>query len=453
MFGYKLTKNNSEVQQKATATINAPIIEALGKYTSSFQDIKTRSQYANAFSSVSEIYAPIMYMGAAFSNMKLKLFSVDESGEKEKEILSHEILEKLASPNPLNNWKDFLLNYFVNKKVFGNAYILKYIPSGFKINKGAFWVLPSQYIFTVPKARGFSSYFTETETDKFIKGYNFWNPAKTQTTPNWNPDEIMHMREPNVQFKSTVADALINLVEGMSPLNTLVEPINNIQKAYEAQNVILTKRGALGILTPKNAKDAVGAVSLRPSDKEDLQEQMQAYGIGKDQWQYIISNVEMGWQSMSLPIKELMLFEGIEASMIAICNTYNFPILLMNYLKGSTFTNLIEAKKSLYQDNIIPEGNAFTSQLNTFLGLPELKLRLEADFSHIPVLQGDLKEEAAKDAITVKTIAIIQNQIFEGKITIEQGIAQLQIILGFSEEETNAMLTNNVSNGNANIQE
>jgi hypothetical protein len=164
------------------------------------------------------------------------------------------------------------------------------------------------------------------------------------------------------------------------------------------------------------------------------------YGLGEEQWQYIISNVEMTWQPMTLPITDLMLFEGIQNSMIAICNTLNFPITLLNYLQGATFSNVQELKKSLYQDNIIPEANSFISELSNFLGLPEKNMILKADFSHIPVLQADAKLEAEKDKITVDTILQIQTAIFEGKTTIEAGSQMLENILSFSDEEVQGML-------------
>jgi hypothetical protein len=136
-----------------------------------------------------------------------------------------------------------------------------------------------------------------------------------------------------------------------------------------------------------------------------------------------------------------MLFEGIENSMTAICNTYNFPKLLLNYLQGSTFSNLNELKKSLYQDNIIPEGRAFVQQLNSFLGLREQNLLLEADFSHVPILQDDSKVEAEKDEIVVGIIRGLQEDISRGIMTVDQGRLILSSQLSLSNEITQDILT------------
>lgn len=177
-----------------------------------------------------------------------------------------------------------------------------------------------------------------------------------------------------------------------------------------------------------------------------LQDQFSQYGLDAEQWQIIISNVEMLWQQMSLPIKELMLFEGIENSQIAICNALNFPIILLNYLKGATFSNVNELKKALYQDNIIPEGESFMSALNDFLNLPSQNLLLEADFSHVQILQADAKYEVEKDNITVDIIRKLQADIQGGITTIEAASAILKIILSMPDDEINQMLSPRIIN-------
>jgi len=435
-------KKKEETVIKQTVIPQLPIIEAMGKINTSYIDIRTREQMALVFSTVSEVYSPIMYSASCFSNMKMKLFKTDKDGQEIEEIHSHDILKKLAAPNPLNNWKDFLMNYYVNKKVFGNAYIFKHILPGFENIKDAnLWVLPSQYVYPVPTSKALNTYYIGSERKDYIRGYSFFTVAEPNKPVTWKPEQIMHQREPNLAL-STGSNILLTLLEGRSPLTTLAEPISNIQKAYEAQNVILNKRGALGILTPKNNKDSIGTISMSKEEKTALQEQFQMYGLGEEQWQYIISNVEMTWQPMTVPIRELMLFEGIQNSMIAICNTLNFPIVLLNYLQGGTFNNVQELKKSLYQDSTIPSGNAFASELTSFLGLPEQNLKLKADYSHVPVLQADAKMEAEKDKITVDTLLTLQTAIFEGKTTIEAASSILANILDFSDEMIKGMLVN-----------
>lgn len=427
--------------QKASIMPNLPIIEAFGRIFPSFQNISTRKAYAESFSTVSEVYAVIMYRARAFSNMKLKLFQTDAKGGKAKELLSHDILTKLKTPNPLYNWTTLLQLRSINKDVFGNSYLLKHIPTGFdeKINEWMFWILPGQYTYAVPNTTKVDKIYQGNEITDFIKGYTLYFDKVDYKRPvMWVPSLIMHEKTPNLKIDITTFYS--DILEGRSPLATLSEPITNIRKAYEAQNVILEKRGALGMLSPKNNKDSIGAITLTEGDKQNLQDQFSKYGLGTEDWQYIISNVEMLWQTMSVPIRELMLFEGIENSMTAICNTYNFPKLLLNYLQGSTFSNLNELKKSLYQDNIIPEAESFVEQLNDFLGLRKQNLLLKPDYSHVPILQEDAKTEAEKDEIIVNIIRGLQEDISRGIMTVEQGRSILSSQLSISEEVSQEIL-------------
>ena len=454
---FELFKRKKAITTKTTVSPNLPLLEKIGRGSASWLSIVDRQELARTFNTVSEVYSPIVYSGAAFSNMKMKLFSTDKDGQEIKQIHSHDILTRLAAPNPLNNWKDFLLNYYVNKKVFGNGYIFKYTPTGFNraLTDSVLWVLPSQYVYPVPVSRTINNYYREDMRKKFVAGYNFFTREAINNATTWGADEILHQKEPNLILNDTFTDVLVQLLEGRSPLSTLVEPISNIKKAYEAQNVILSKRGALGVLSPKNAKDAIGPVTLTDTQKEILQKQFAQYGLSREDWQYIITNVEMTWTPMSLPIAELQLFEGIENSMIAICNTLNFPIVLLNYLKGSTFNNVNELKKSLYQDNIIPEANSFASELSTFLKLPEQNLVLKADFSHIPILQEDALAEAEKDQVIVETVLKLQESIRTNITTFEAAKAILLNTTRLTEEQVNKMLVNNSlkeeQNGNTEV--
>ena len=434
-------KKKKEVPvQKSTIVPTLPIIEAMGKITPTFQSINTRKKLANIFSSVSEVYAPIMYSADAFSNMRLKLYKTDKTGTKQEEILSHDILTMLENPNPVYDWTTMLKLRYINKKVFGNSYILKYVPTNFNMSKGHIWVLPSQYTYAIPTGTKLNQLYQGGGKEDFVKGYSlFFDKVDYKKTPLWSYENILHEKEPNLKLDLTTFYS--DILEGRSPLETLTEPITNIRKSYEAQNVILKKRGALGVLSPKNNKDAVGTVIFQQKDKEDLQNQFQNYGLGEEDWQYILSNVELVWQPMSIPIRELMLFEGIENSITAICNTYRFPKLLLNYLAGATFSNVNELKKSLYQDNIIPEANSFVKQLNGFLGLKEQNLLLVPDYSHVPILQADEKIEAEKDKIVVDIIRSLQDDISRGVMTIEGAKGILSNVLSLSDEIINEILT------------
>ncbi len=51
---------------------------------------------------------------------------------------------------------------------------------------------------------------------------------------------------------------------------------------------------------------------------------------------------------------DLSLIEQYNASIKDLCNIYSVPAVLLNNTESSTYNNVIEAKKTLYQNAVIP---------------------------------------------------------------------------------------------------
>ena len=132
-----------------------------------------------------------------------------------------------------------------------------------------------------------------------------------------------------------------NLISGQSRLVSLQDPVSNIIASYEARNVLITRRGAIGILS-NEGKDSIGTTPLLPGEKEDLQEDFKKYGVTRGQLQVIISNAGLKWQSMTFPTKDLMLFEEIEDDVRQIADNYDYPMHLLGFKGGTTFSNMNE---------------------------------------------------------------------------------------------------------------
>jgi hypothetical protein len=199
-----------------------------------------------------------------------------------------------------------------------------------------------------------------------------------------------------------------SLVIPESRIKALELPINNIIGAYESRNVLINYRGALGILT-KDAGDGgqYGALPLPEGEKENIQNDFRRYGLKHNQWQIIITSAAMKWQQMGYPTKDLMLFEEIEDDIMRICDSYNYPYQLMSSAKGTTFSNVKEAKQLLYQDAIIPEAESIYEQWDQFFNTEKYNLKLDKDFTHIPVMQEDQLQaaqarKARNDALLVE---------------------------------------------------
>jgi hypothetical protein len=104
----------------------------------------------------------------------------------------------------------------------------------------------------------------------------------------------------------------------------------------------------------------------------------------------IITPNKMSWVNFGLNASDVSLIAQYNASIKDLCNIYNVPVQLLNNTESSSYNNVKEAKKALYQNAVIPELIKIKDELNRWLA-PKYgdKLCIEFDFSVIPELQEE----------------------------------------------------------------
>ncbi|WP_435415875.1 phage portal protein [Polaribacter aestuariivivens] len=358
----------------------------------------------------------------AFGNMRFKVKDL-----KTGEILPLNQYEKdngslsklLNNPNPLQSTKEWLKQIRVNYKVFGDGYIYGSVPVGFedtfdyqdiKVLNG----LPPYMMSHVLTGK----WLDATDKNEIIDRYvlNSFNGYKRDLHPN----TVLHLNDINIRFDQ-------NFNKGKSKLLALKMPITNIVKAFESRNVLIMRRGAMGILSSDRNDDAVGTLPLKDEEITDIQEAYKKYGLLEDQYPYFISPVPVKYQQTAMKLKDLMLFEEVESDAIAIATAYNIPELLVKYyIKGGTFENLNASEKRLYDSTIIPESEDFVNALNSFLKLKDYGIELIGSFEHLHILQKNKKEEAETLKIRQE---VAENKFMTGLITYGQYAVEIEVDL------------------------
>ena len=323
----------------------------------------------------------------AFTNGKWWI--LDKEGDEATGVNVTGLQKLLKKPNPLQSWNQLLSQAKVYEQVFGEVFFFAIIPAGFtdKSKIKALWVVPNWII----NVRLTGKHYFQTELADIIEGYDISLNGSITPLPDGS---VIHIRD--INQNST------DVTRGQSRLASLQDPISNIVAAYEARNVLITRKGALGILS-NQTRDAAGAVPLQGEEKKEVQDEFAKYGLGKDQYQVIITNANLRWQPMTFPTRELMLFEEIEDDVRQIADNYDYPMYLLGFKAGSTFSNVGEAKKSLYQDTIIPEADGWADTFTNFFELDKQGLRLSVFYDHLEVFQQSEKEKA--DALLSKVNA------------------------------------------------
>jgi len=306
---------------------------------------------------------------------------------EKKDIVSGKNLGVLPAlikkPNPLQTWGEFVAQAKIYEQVFGEVFIIPVMPewSTDPVSIAALWVVPNWSI----KENITGKLFAQTLSEKIIESYTVTFNNEPFVV---KPEKMLRIRD----IGSNVTDDIEKILHGQSRLYPLTNPVSNIVAAYEARNTMIVRKGALGILS-NDSKDVGGTIPIRPADKEQLQKDFQRYGLTKEQYQVIVTNASLRWQTMTFPTKELMLFEEIEDDTRQIADAYDIPMHLFGFKKGTTYANMNEAKKSFYDDTIIPEAENLANAIATFCGLPE-ELSLVPDYRHLEVFQKSQKDNA-----------------------------------------------------------
>ena len=335
----------------------------------------THQSAIDAFTKCSPITSIILKKGQAFINGIPTI--TNTKGTESNTPEAKKLKALLKNPNPLQTWKQFEAQMYTYQQLFGYTIVLPIKPFGFpNIDATALWNIPP-YMVDIKETNKLFYENPKRVISQIILTY------KSQKYPI-NIEDILIIEDFTPNFSS--------LVIPDSRIKALQMPINNIIGAYEARNVLINYRGALGILSPEI--EPAGTMIMNATDKAAIQTDFARYGLKKSQWQVIITNQALKWQQMGYPTKDLMLFEEIEDDVMKICDQFNYPYRLLSQEKSASYNDVKEFKKLLYQDAIIPEADSFYEQLNQFFGLEELNLVLKKDFRHIQVLQDDIKTMA-----------------------------------------------------------
>jgi len=372
------------------------------------KDVKGINGQAKAYDYCAPLNAIINRKAEAFCNGKW--WMLDKDGKEVTNSYAKGLQELLSTPNPLQSWDQFNAQAKIYEQVFGEVFIFGLTPAGFTgvENIKALWVIPNWMM----EVRLTGKHHFQTQLGEIVKGYFLTSGSAAIELPMEN---VLHIRDNNQNID--------NAILGRSRQLALQDPISNIVAAYEARNVLITRKGAIGILS-NTSRDVAGAKPIKKEDKDDLQDDFRSYGLGKDQAQVIITNAQLRWQSMTFPTRDLMLFEEIEDDVRQICDSYNYPMHLLGFKAGTTFSNMNEAKTSLYQDTIIPEAQRWAQAFSKFFNTAKNGFEISISFDHLPIFQKNEKEKA--DAFLAQVNAntpLLEKNI----ITLNQYLTRLDL--------------------------
>jgi Phage portal protein len=332
-----------------------------------------------AYNYCSPLAAVIDKLAEADTNGRIEFLNPD--GTTKSNFSGNPRLKRISTllkrPNPLQTWEEFNSQQVVLCKIFGYCPVFAVCPAGFdKSYSSSLWNLNPFYCYP---QRNMSFDMESKSKDNSI--ISFWQLSiwgKSYQIPN---SDILLIKDGYIDSTTTNMGLPISKVAGLDYF------VSNICAAMEADNVLLKKKGPLGVFSYDAKPDMAGLLPMPPKDKDALQNDLARYGLTSGQLQYVISKSPIKWNAMSFNLRDLMTKETVRQGVDGICDRFGYPPELMSG-KNATYENRNSAEKFLYQNNVIPFSLRRMARYSQFFELDEVSLNL--DYDHLPVLQEDI---------------------------------------------------------------
>ena len=376
----------------------------------SWMSLDTKQMQLWAYKYCSPLSAIIDRQASADTNGILEALTVDGKDDYSVSRKAKALIRLLNNPNSFQTGEEWRGQQVVYKRIFG--YCPVYCFWGVGMEK-----IDASYLYNL------NPLYCEPVYDDTFTFANGRNPIKEWKITIFGRDYVIPSEKIFILKDGYVDQLREDSFLPMSKVTGCDYAISNICAAMEADNVLLKKKGPLGIFSHDPRADAAGVLPMSPDEKTEIQSELQNYGLSHDKWQFVVSRQPMKWNAMSYSVRDLMTKETARQGIDMLCDRFDYPAELMSG-KNATYENRSSAEKFLYNNNIIPCSLRDIKHYNNFFETEKNDFKLGKDFSHLPVLQEDTVKEG--EGLKAKTEAL-DLQFKSGIITKNQYL----IALGF----------------------
>lgn len=319
-------------------------------------------------------------------------------------------LKKLFNrkPNKKQTWTEFRGEQKVYNSIYGHCAVWKFTASGFENDGVPTYLINLDPLITEPYL-DYDAGITGSQI-KFWRTY--WN-GKSYDIPN---EEIILLKDGFLPKHLDPFGLPISKIEGLDYV------ISNVCAALETDNVMLKKRGALGVFSQDAKPDNVsGYVPMTKKERELLQEEMNEYGSQERQRKFFITRQAVKWVPISIKVSEMQTKETLTQCTGFIADRFGYPPELMSG-KNATYENRKSAEQYLYQNNVIPNSLRDMMVYTVELISEYEDIFIVTNFDYLPVLQEDIAKQG--EGIRFKSEGL-STQYQDGIITLNEYRTQL----------------------------
>lgn len=327
----------------------------------------TQNKYAlfKMFCDLPDVYAPVSYIVDAIKNVPIYHYRND------KIVEDSNVIKLLNNPNQYMTNGGFKQSYFTDLILFGESFINKIKPVGFRDVK-QLYILPSLYTKPVLK---------DLASADFRTNYVSYYQCQFDGT-------YIEPQAETVFHKLNYNPSSTGYYKGRSVLMSAILTSESLLANYSARVNLYENGGAMAVISAKEA----GSVN-----SDDITAIAKAYqakiGIIKGKMPHLLSDKPLNAQSISPNLAGLQLNENKLQDYQSICSVLHIPSVLLNDTTNSTYNNMETAIRLAFENVFIPYLREYTEDLSVFLGLPKNE-KLMPDFSEISVLQADQEKKS-----------------------------------------------------------
>jgi len=282
---------------------------------------------------------------------------------------------------------------------------------------------------TEVKVKDNVNYLKAKDLNDVIEYYEVSNGDGT-TTKITDSNDIWNLQDESLEIAND------GYVTPENPLTPIENTLATLVIIADIKNELLGNHGAMGVINP-DGTDADGTVELNPTEKKELQDKYEDYGITKGKYKLLITNKAVKFTSISLPIAELLLNEFEARAERTLAAHAQIPVTY--FTADAKYQNKEVGDRELYEGYIIPMSKIMTDSFNSNFNLTEQNMELVFDYSHISFLQADKKDAATTSKINSSNIISLNTAVADKKMTKESAINTL-VSQGMNEESANKLI-------------
>ena len=365
-------------QTAETVSRRISFIPSWHKNKPTWKDWNTENAVENGYKSSTWVYRCVSKKMEAISSVKWKIKDLNTDDY----IDEHPLVKLLNNPNPNMSGRDLFEYLVAHLELGGNGLWHKVKVDGVPVE---LWPIPPDAVSPV------------AGDDNFIDHYEIVKTGTDSTDKIIPVDEIVHAKYINPS----------DFLWGVGPLQAGARIVDTDNEAVSWNKLALENRGVT---------DGIFAIKERLTEqqfqeaRERVKEQYSGKENARTPW---VLDGGVDFKEMGMSAKEMDFIESRKFNMYEIHALFGVDPLLTGAPDPASRANKEEARKSFWEDTILPVVDDLQSLFNLQL-VKEFgdNLVLEYDVSHIPAMKENLTTKL-ENAIKLFDLGYTQEQINE----------------------------------------